>query len=250
MNYSKIYSDLMRMASTRTKPDCYTERHHKTPKCAGGDDSIDNIVYLTAREHYVAHWLLAKMYDGQGSIGMKMAYAFNMMHNDNKARNGARYRTSRGFESMRKLWSKNHHAKLPENRLRQSENSKRARAEKPESFLFLHTDEYRSKLSEIAKTRLRSLTPEQLSERMAKSTGSCDHIARGKSISAGKKGKIPQNGPAEELKYGQMSDDEFSTYIEGRPKNVRSRMTNRRNAYLRKQNEHGNDDSRVFAETR
>jgi hypothetical protein len=181
---------------------------------------------------------------------MKMSYAFNMMHNDNKARNGARYRTSRGFESMRKLWSKNHHAKLPENRLRQSENSKRARAEKPESFLFLHTDEYRSKLSEIAKTRLRSLTPEQLSERMAKSTGSCDHIARGKSISAGKKGKIPQNGPAEELKYGQMSDDEFSTYIEGRPKNVRSRMTNRRNTYLRKQNEHGNDDSRVFAETR
>jgi hypothetical protein len=39
--------------------------HHITPKCDGGDDSKENRVKLTNREHFIAHVLLAK---GTGSI--------------------------------------------------------------------------------------------------------------------------------------------------------------------------------------
>jgi hypothetical protein len=34
--------------------------HHITPKCDGGDDSKENRVKLTSREHFIAHVLLAK----------------------------------------------------------------------------------------------------------------------------------------------------------------------------------------------
>ena len=40
----------------------YTERHHIIPKCMGGSDRYENLIYLTAREHYIAHQLLAKTY--------------------------------------------------------------------------------------------------------------------------------------------------------------------------------------------
>jgi hypothetical protein len=39
----------------------YTERHHIIPKCLGGTDNDINIVKLSAREHFVCHWLLTKM---------------------------------------------------------------------------------------------------------------------------------------------------------------------------------------------
>ena len=39
----------------------YTERHHVIPKCLNGTDDSTNIVKLSAREHFVCHWLLTKM---------------------------------------------------------------------------------------------------------------------------------------------------------------------------------------------
>ena len=41
----------------------YTECHHIVPQSEGGSDDTDNLVNLTAREHYIAHLLLAKIYD-------------------------------------------------------------------------------------------------------------------------------------------------------------------------------------------
>lgn len=37
-----------------------SERHHILPKCLGGIDSKDNLIYLTPREHFVAHKLLTE----------------------------------------------------------------------------------------------------------------------------------------------------------------------------------------------
>ena len=62
MNYSKIYEDLMLDASCNPKQDDYKESHHIVPKCMGGDDSKENLIKLTARQHYLAHWLLYKIY--------------------------------------------------------------------------------------------------------------------------------------------------------------------------------------------
>lgn len=37
----------------------YQERHHIVPKCMGGEDTEDNLIYLYAQEHYYSHKLLA-----------------------------------------------------------------------------------------------------------------------------------------------------------------------------------------------
>lgn len=61
MNYRYHYDKLSGRAKTRTLS-CYSERHHVVPRCMGGADNPGNVVRLTAREHYVAHQLLAKIY--------------------------------------------------------------------------------------------------------------------------------------------------------------------------------------------
>ena len=65
MNYKKVYYQLIERAITRhlTRKDCYIEKHHIIPKAEGGVDDKSNLVNLTAREHYIAHLLLAKIYD-------------------------------------------------------------------------------------------------------------------------------------------------------------------------------------------
>ena len=37
----------------------HAERHHIIPRCIGGTDNVDNLIYLTPREHFIAHRLLA-----------------------------------------------------------------------------------------------------------------------------------------------------------------------------------------------
>ena len=65
MTYSAVYCALIskRLKNPITKDDCYVEKHHIIPKSEGGTDEPDNLVNLTAREHYIAHLLLAKIYD-------------------------------------------------------------------------------------------------------------------------------------------------------------------------------------------
>lgn len=65
MNYSNIYTQLINKAKSRnlSKQDCYIERHHVIPHSEGGTDDESNLVNLTAREHYIAHLLLAKIYN-------------------------------------------------------------------------------------------------------------------------------------------------------------------------------------------
>lgn len=51
----------------------YYEKHHIVPKCLGGDDSEDNFVLFTAREHIIAHKLLWKQYPDN----VKLMWAYN-----------------------------------------------------------------------------------------------------------------------------------------------------------------------------
>lgn len=74
MNYKKHYDLLINRARNRIL-EGYTEKHHVVPRCVGGDDSPENIVSLTAEEHYVAHQLLVKIYPQE----QKLVYAAMMM---------------------------------------------------------------------------------------------------------------------------------------------------------------------------
>ena len=66
MNYRQVYSNLIKKRRM-LKPSGYTEKHHVIPKSLGGSNSSSNLVNLTAREHFIAHLLLSKMYI-EGSI--------------------------------------------------------------------------------------------------------------------------------------------------------------------------------------
>ena len=78
MNYKKIYNNIIERAKNRIM-EGYTEIHHIIPKCIGGTNNVDNLVSLTAEEHYIAHLLLVKIYPKSKSLW----YAANMMANKN-----------------------------------------------------------------------------------------------------------------------------------------------------------------------
>lgn len=77
MNYEKHYNQLIKTRRNRTcQPNEYYEKHHIIPKSLGGADSKDNLIFLTAREHFIAHWLLWRIYKNK-----ETAFAFySMVH--------------------------------------------------------------------------------------------------------------------------------------------------------------------------
>ena len=92
MNYKKIYDDFMSsrlLLKTeryiKRKNGEYFEGHHIIPKSKGGLGlstrglNNENIVYLTAREHFLAHWILWRIYRDRAT-----ALAFHKMISVNK----------------------------------------------------------------------------------------------------------------------------------------------------------------------
>lgn len=71
--YTKWYFALVTNAKQRIMTG-YVEKHHIIPRTLGGDDSADNLVVLSAREHFVAHLLLTKMVDDKYLL-VKLKYA-------------------------------------------------------------------------------------------------------------------------------------------------------------------------------
>ena len=64
MNYKNIYDCLISEAQKRQSVKGYFEIHHIVPRSLGGTDDKVNLVKLTAREHFIAHCLLARIYGG------------------------------------------------------------------------------------------------------------------------------------------------------------------------------------------
>lgn len=64
MNYLNLYNSLIEHRRTNPLKEGYFEKHHIIPKSMGGGNNKENLVKLTAREHFLAHRLLAKIYGG------------------------------------------------------------------------------------------------------------------------------------------------------------------------------------------
>jgi hypothetical protein len=86
--YTRWYYSIVNNATSRTTSE-YTEKHHIIPRSffkyipdllnavSGNPDSHNNIVLLTAREHFICHWLLTKMVSGK--LRYAMVHALSMM---------------------------------------------------------------------------------------------------------------------------------------------------------------------------
>jgi hypothetical protein len=107
--YSRWYEQLIDKAQARESIDGYTEKHHVIPRSLGGNNTKQNLVRLTAREHYVAHALLWKM-NFNPSHHSKMSYALRlMMFGSSNKHQGRNYKChSRIYESVRIEFSQDH----------------------------------------------------------------------------------------------------------------------------------------------
>jgi hypothetical protein len=97
--YNHWYSNIIENARNRIVVG-YKETHHIVPRSLGGTDDKENLVDLTAREHFICHWLLVKIHTGKARH--KMVYALNGMKRNGK--DNQRYETpitSRVYEKLK-----------------------------------------------------------------------------------------------------------------------------------------------------
>ena len=104
MNHKLLYENIIQKAKQRARVSGYSELHHIIPKSLGGSNSNNNLVRLTAREHFLCHYCLAKMYKEHSTEWYKMNNAFMMMMK--AGHNSKRYFNSRLYESLKINFSK------------------------------------------------------------------------------------------------------------------------------------------------
>jgi len=83
VDYVAVYDELIERARDRSRQG-YMERHHIVPRCLGGGDQSSNLVYLTAREHFLAHKLLVRIHPK--ALGVWMAFILMGRLASNKSR--------------------------------------------------------------------------------------------------------------------------------------------------------------------
>lgn len=105
MDCQKLYTDIVRKRKEIPSEEEYTEKHHIVPRCLGGSDEKENLVVLSAKEHFICHLLLVKIQQ-KGSIEyFKMLNAFIMM-NCQSTCGQKRYFSSRIYSALKKEYSK------------------------------------------------------------------------------------------------------------------------------------------------
>jgi len=113
MNYEKIYESLCSSRKFRPlRKEIGYEIHHIIPSSMGGSDLSSNLVKLTCREHYLAHWLLYKIHK---SSSMAAAWKF-MCEGNTKQKAKVSILTSRDYERARKAHSEELKGSIPWNK--------------------------------------------------------------------------------------------------------------------------------------
>lgn len=66
MDYKRVYAEFIKdRREKEAHLEGYSEKHHIVPRCMGGGDESENLIRLTAEDHYFSHLLLAKAYGGR-----------------------------------------------------------------------------------------------------------------------------------------------------------------------------------------
>jgi hypothetical protein len=102
--YTKWYFNIINNCKLNPPKECYTETHHIKPRSIGGCDSKDNLVKLTAKQHFICHLLLTKMFAHNTQEYFKMIHAFCMMSWNTGNAKMYRY-TSKIYTNQRQIFS-------------------------------------------------------------------------------------------------------------------------------------------------
>lgn len=226
--YTLAYYRIVENARRRLAVPDYVERHHIIPKSIGGNNEANNIVILTAREHFVCHRLLVKM--TQDTSRQKMAYALLcMMQQKNQFQN--RYTvSSHTYEILRvqcrsilhgiqdgkrnPFWGQRHTDKT-------KADMSRKRLERITSGVIegmtgrTHSNETREKLREA--NRLQFLDPIQKEIRRTKNRNRLDSDPTYRTtLSEMSKGKVWYHDPLSGSNTRCFPDTQPSGFVRGR----------------------------------
>lgn len=152
--YTITYNNIINRAKARVL-DGYSEKHHIIPKCLGGKDTKENLVKLTAREHFICHRLLVRMVEGKAKF--QMIKAADMMTIRAKIHN--RYVVpSRLFEKL-KIDAAKAMSVLTKGKPKHSDSTKQRMSDKAKGRVSPFkgkkmTTEQRKKVSDAAKQRV------------------------------------------------------------------------------------------------
>jgi hypothetical protein len=269
MNYKLLYLKLTERGKPRIRANYdYLEKHHIIPKCVGGIDSKENITLLTAREHFIAHWMLCKIYNQDKNSQYKLSSAFNMMCRHNvQLGNSKRTISSRLYSVARQNFAKNHPMKNPITRNKAKESHAKRSAiikkineenlplckcgcgihvrNKRSGYLLehfpteiirrnAHTDVANKKRSNSVKLFIEKLTYNEKEKRLENSlhNSTIDHIKRGQHISLAKRGVTTNQQAITGKRYASLTDIEFQKYLENISVRMKQRAVNLRRKYI------------------
>lgn len=101
--YSKWYFSIIATAKSRAALSVYTELHHVIPKSLGGSNDSENLVSLSAKEHYICHRLLPRFLNGAHK--KKMIYAlYCITHVRNKGQHSRYIPNSNLYSKIKNDW--------------------------------------------------------------------------------------------------------------------------------------------------
>lgn len=181
----------------------YTEKHHIVPKsiCKELEKEEYNIVEMSAREHYIAHWILMRAVKGN------MIFAF---HRLSYGKNNIKI-TSRVYEEIR-INNKNELSRTLKGRVVSEETRKKLSIAASNRII---TDEARANMSKAGKNKVFSEETRSKISKALKERGSVCYTPKGsksaKMISESNTGRININYNNEKEKH--VKPDELSEYL-------------------------------------
>jgi hypothetical protein len=95
--YCTWYNAIINNALSREKCSGYVEKHHILPRSfkMSGENDSENLVFLNAREHFIVHLLLSKMFDKKNLKSKMVRAAFWMINTRDIKVNNRTYQTLR-----------------------------------------------------------------------------------------------------------------------------------------------------------
>ena len=134
MNYQKLYNQIVEKAKSENRKKnskIYYEAHHILPLCLGGTGNTKqwrwhtNIVLLTAREHFLCHWLLHEIYPDNEKLSMAF-FLMCSIENDKQRRykpssriiEYAKKQSSKFRKNQKGFWKGKHLSEETKNKIR------------------------------------------------------------------------------------------------------------------------------------
>ena len=188
MDYQRIHDSIILNAKRKNrkklkktnKDYVYYENHHIIPRCMGGTNDKENLVLLTAKEHYMIHKLLTIIYPSNRSFGYTL---IRMMYGN-------------GFDKKMRFSSKEYaYAKELRGKQGMSEEAKQKMSKAKRQM----SDETKQKMSNSRKGKPLNLNEEQKKNRRKPKSEEHKHHMR-KPFTEERKQKLKKRVVSEETK--------------------------------------------------